>query len=65
LDKVATVGIGGLIAGKVLAKAGILAKLGILLAKFWKVIVLAIVGLSVGAKRFFSKVEKEERTGEV
>jgi uncharacterized membrane-anchored protein len=65
LDKVAAVGIGGLIAGKVLAKAGILAKLGIFLAKFWKVIALAIVGLGVGVKRFFTKETKEERTGEV
>lgn len=52
-DKVAAVGIGGLIAGKVLAKAGILAKLGILLAKFWKIIALAIFGLFAGVRKFF------------
>lgn len=55
LDKVAAYGIGGLIAGKVLAKAGILAKLGVLLAKFWKIIALGIVGLFAGVKKFFMK----------
>lgn len=55
LDKVAAYGIGGLIAGKVLAKAGILAKLGLLLAKFWKIIALAVVGLFAGVKKFFTK----------
>lgn len=53
IDEVAAVGIGGLIAGKVLAKAGILAKVGVLLAKFWKVILIAIVGLGAGIRRFF------------
>ena len=52
-DKVAAVGIGGLIAGKVLAKAGILAKLGVMLAKFWKIIALAIFGLFAGVRKFF------------
>ncbi|TGM07957.1 DUF2167 domain-containing protein [Leptospira barantonii] len=40
LDTVAAYGIGGLIAGKVLAKAGLFA----LLLKFWKVIALAVLG---------------------
>ncbi|TGK16884.1 DUF2167 domain-containing protein [Leptospira kmetyi] len=40
LDTVAAYGIGGLIAGKVLAKAGFFA----LLLKFWKVIALAVIG---------------------
>lgn len=55
LDKVAAYGIGGLIAGKVLAKAGILAKIGLVLAKFWKVAMLAIIGLFAGVKNFFKK----------
>lgn len=55
LDKVAAYGIGGLIAGKVLLKAGILAKLGILLAKFWKVIVLAVVGVATGIRKMFKR----------
>ena len=59
VDAIAAYGIGGLIAGKVLAKAGILAKLGILLAKFWKIIALAVIGLGAGFKKFFSR-QKEE-----
>ncbi|MFT4666394.1 MAG: putative membrane-anchored protein [Polaribacter sp.] len=65
LDKIAAVGIGGLIAGKVLAKAGLLAKLGIFLAKFWKIALIAIVGLGATIKRFFTGKKKEEETGEV
>jgi len=57
-DKVAAYGIGGLIAGKVLAKAGILAKIGVLLAKFWKFIAIAFVGIVAGVRRFFGKKEE-------
>ena len=49
IDKVAAYGVGGLIAGKVLAKAGFFA----LLLKFWKFIALGFAGLFVGIKRFF------------
>ncbi|MFY0672734.1 MAG: DUF2167 domain-containing protein [Bacteroidia bacterium] len=41
IDKVAAYGIGGLIAGKVLAKAGFF----VLLAKFWKFIAVGAIGL--------------------
>ena len=48
-DKIAAVGIGGLVAGtlgvKVLAKAGILAKFLPLLAKFWWIIIAPIVAI--------------------
>lgn len=50
IDKVAAVGIGGLIAGKVLAKAGFFA----LLLKFWKLIVVGVVGAFAFVKRFFT-----------
>ena len=53
MDKVAAYGIGGLIAGKVLAKAGIFAKLGVLLLKFWKILAVAVVGAVAGLRRFF------------
>lgn len=46
LDKVAGYGIAGLIAGKVLLKAGILAKLGLILAKGWKFILLALAAIA-------------------
>jgi uncharacterized membrane-anchored protein len=44
-DKVATYGIAGLIAGGVLAKTGLLAKFGIIFAKFAKVIIIGAVAL--------------------
>lgn len=49
IDQIAAVGIGGLIAGKVLAKAGFFA----LLLKFWKVIAIGIAGAGAVIKRFF------------
>jgi uncharacterized membrane-anchored protein len=44
-DKVAAYGIGGLIAGKVLAKAGLLAMLLVFFKKGWIIGVLALGGL--------------------
>ena len=53
-DKVAAYGIGGLIAGKVLAKAGFFA----LILKFWKVIAIAVVGaFSIFKKKIFGSKE--------
>ncbi|MBW0432420.1 DUF2167 domain-containing protein [Leptospira yasudae] len=54
LDTVAAYGIGGLIAGKVLAKAGFFA----LLLKFWKVIALAVIG-GLGVLKKFIFREKD------
>jgi uncharacterized membrane-anchored protein len=52
LDKVAAYGIGGLIAGKVLAKAGAFA----FLLKFWKIIAIGAVAMLGGfRKRFFGR----------
>ncbi|MCC6724311.1 MAG: DUF2167 domain-containing protein [Saprospiraceae bacterium] len=59
VDKVAAVGIGGLIAGKVLMKAGLLAKLGIILAKFWKVIALGFVAALGSIRQFLTNKKKE------
>lgn len=56
IDKVAAVGIGGLIAGKVAAKAGLLA----VFAKFGKVIVLGVIGAFVALRRFVFGGSKEE-----
>jgi uncharacterized membrane-anchored protein len=50
LDEVAAYGIGGLIAGKVLAKVGLFA----VLLKFWKLGLLALSGAWAGIKRFFT-----------
>ena len=55
VDKIAAYGIGGLIAGKVLAKTGLF----VLLLKFWKVIALAVVaGFGVLRKALFSRTEE-------
>jgi len=51
LDKIAAYGIGGLIAGKVLVKAGILAKIGLFFAKFLKPILLGVVALFAAFRR--------------
>ena len=48
IDKIAAYGIGGLIAGKVAAKVGLLA----VFAKFGKIIAVAVIGLFVAAKKF-------------
>lgn len=51
LDKVAAYGIGGLIAGKVLAKAGFFA----LILKFWKVIAVGAVAAFAAVRKFFTR----------
>lgn len=57
-DKIAEYGIAGLIAGGVLVKTGLLAKLGFFLLKIWKAIVLAIVSAIGAIKKFFGKKSK-------
>ena len=59
-DHVAEWTIGGLIAGKVLAKAGLFAKLGLLLAKFWKIIAVAVIAIGAPLVKSFKKKRKEE-----
>lgn len=56
VDKVAAWTVGGLVAGKVLAKAGLFA----VLAKFGKVIILAIVGGASALWRFITGKKKED-----
>jgi len=58
MDKVAEYGIGGLIAGGILAKTGVLAKLGIFFLKAWKIIAIAVIGfLGYMKVKFFGKKE--------
>ena len=54
-DKVATYGIAGLIAGGVLAKTGVLAKLGLIFAKFAKVIIVGAVALFAVVRKMFKR----------
>jgi len=44
----------------VLLKAGILAKVGVFLAKFWKIGALAVAGAFAGLRRWFGFGRKEE-----
>ncbi len=53
-DKVAAYGIGGLIAGKVLSKAGLIAIALVFLKKGWIIVVLALGGMWRVIRRFFS-----------
>ncbi|MFT5979692.1 MAG: putative membrane-anchored protein [Flavobacteriales bacterium] len=65
IDDVAAWTIGGLVAGKILAKAGFF----VFLAKFWKIIAIAIAGAGGGFMKFFRKKKKtpaiSEKTDEV
>ncbi len=57
VDRLAAYGVGGLIAGKVLAKTGVLAAIGIFLAKAWKLVVLAVIGLAAGFRKLLGRGE--------
>ncbi|HXB12744.1 MAG TPA: DUF2167 domain-containing protein [Bacteroidia bacterium] len=62
-DKIAEYGIGGLIAGGVLLKTGLLAKLGLILIKLWKLIAVAVAGaIAFIRKKFLSNKKKNENT---
>lgn len=54
VDKVAAYGIGGLIAGKVLAKAGFFVVLLALFKKLWIFVIIALAALWGGIKRIFA-----------
>ena len=56
LDRVAAVGIGGLIAGKVIAKTGFLVTALLLLKKFWFILLLPLLALK---NRIFGKKDGE------
>lgn len=50
IDKIAAYGIGGLVAGKVLLKTGLLVKLALVFKKFW---IILLIGGGAVAKKFF------------
>jgi uncharacterized membrane-anchored protein len=73
MDEVAAYTIGGLIAGKVLAKVGLIGlvlKFGkvilITVLKFWKVVLALLAGAWTAIRRFFGKatLEQEEENAE-
>ncbi|PHI19291.1 hypothetical protein CEQ90_13850 [Lewinellaceae bacterium SD302] len=55
IDDVAAYGIGALIAGKVLAKTGLLATIGVFLLKAWKLVLVGLVAAGAGFKKLFGK----------
>jgi uncharacterized membrane-anchored protein len=64
IDKKASYGIAGLIAGGVLAKTGLLAKLGLFFVKFAKLIFLALAGAIGGLWKWFFGKKKEKENPE-
>ena len=59
VDNVAAWTIGGLVAGKILAKVGFF----VLIAKFWKVIILAIAGAGAWIRKYFKKKKQGDLQG--
>jgi uncharacterized membrane-anchored protein len=55
-DKIAAWTIGGLVAGKVLAKAGLF----VFLLKFWKLLLIGIVGIGAFVRKFVMRKKKED-----
>ncbi|AEL09027.1 DUF2167 domain-containing protein [Xanthomonas campestris] len=53
-DKIASYGLAGLIGGGLAAKAGLFAKLGLLLAKGWKLVLFGVLALGAGIRRVFA-----------
>ena len=61
-DKISKYGIKGLIAGTLLAKSGLLAKLGVLLAKSAKIILVAIAAIGAFLAKIFGKKKQNAET---
>jgi len=59
-DKIAAYGVGGLIAGGILAKTGLFAKIGLLFAKFAKVFIIGGIAAGGAIIRLFSGRKKDE-----
>jgi uncharacterized membrane-anchored protein len=62
IDKVAEYGIGGLIAGGILLKTGLLAKIGLVLLKTWKFIAIGVVALLAFLRNRFKN--KSDNSGD-
>ena len=60
IDKVAAYGVGGLIAGKILAKTGMLALLG----KFGKFIIIGLIALLGGLRKFIFRKKNDSESPE-
>jgi uncharacterized membrane-anchored protein len=61
-DKVAAYGLAALVGGIAAKKLGLLATLGVLLAKFGKLAIVGIVALGAGAMKFFKGKKEQDGT---
>ncbi|MDL5364345.1 DUF2167 domain-containing protein [Xanthomonas sp. NCPPB 2654] len=61
-DKIASYGLATLIGGGLAAKAGLFAKLGLVLAKAWKLVALALIALAGGIGKLFSGRKRDGGT---
>ena len=57
-DRIAAYGVATLIGGGLAAKAGLFAKIGLLLAKFWKLLLIGVVFLGGAVKKLFTRGDK-------
>ena len=57
-DNVAEYGLAALVGGGIAAKSGLFAKIGVLLAKGWKLIAIALFGLVAVGRKLFAKKEE-------
>ena len=57
-DKIAAYGVATLIGGGLAAKAGLFAKLGLVFAKFWKLLLIGAIALGGVARKFFGERNK-------
>ncbi|MET0288526.1 MAG: DUF2167 domain-containing protein, partial [Pseudoxanthomonas sp.] len=60
-DKVAAYGVAALIGGGLAAKTGLLAKLGLLLVKGWKLGLIALVAFGGLARKLFSRGDRDSK----
>jgi uncharacterized membrane-anchored protein len=60
IDQVAAYGIGALVAGKLAAKAGLFAKLGVLLLALKKFWIFLLIGIGAFLARFFRRAKSKE-----
>ena len=54
-DRTAAYGLAALVGGGMAAKAGLFAKIGLIFAKFWKLLLIGGIAAAAGAKKLFGK----------
>lgn len=59
-DDVAAYGLAALVGGVAAKKLGLLATVGIFLAKFWKIALIAVIGFGAGIKKLFARKQSAE-----